>query len=89
MKAVPVQYCLDLADIGDVLDLLTRANAKLESGLVASVRFLKRRARLVRRIYEESTHNEHTRRFLANELHRLAQETQDLQELVRIEHTPN
>ena len=86
MKAVPVQYCLDLADIGDALDLLARANAKLETGLVASVRFLKRRARLVRRMYEDSPHNERTRRFLENELQRLAKEIEDVQELVRIEH---
>jgi two-component system chemotaxis response regulator CheB len=86
MKAVPVQYCLNLADIGDAVDLLARANARLESGLVASVRFLKRRARVVRRMFEDSTHNERTRRFLEKELRRLATETEDLKDLVKIEH---
>lgn len=68
MRDLPVTFCLRLAEIGPALDLLARRGTDFESGLSASVRMLKERVALFRRLITQSTRNIDTRDFLMAQL---------------------
>ena len=77
-----VDYCLNLGDIGPALDLLSRRNAKLETPLAASLRFLHQRSALLGRLLEQSKENEKTRLLLEGEANRLDLDIRRLEELL-------
>ena len=68
MRDLPVTFCLRLAEIGPALDLLARRGTDFESGLSASVRMLKERVALFRRLITQSTRDVDTRDFLMSQL---------------------
>lgn len=68
MRDLPVTFCLRLAEIGPALDLLARRGTIFESGLATSVRMLKERVALFRRLIDQSTRNVDTRDFLMAQL---------------------
>jgi hypothetical protein len=68
MRNLPVTFCLRLVEIGPALDLLARRGTIFESGLAASVRMLKERVALFRRLITQSTRNVDTRDFLMAQL---------------------
>ena len=87
MKDLPVDYCLELTEIGPVLDLLVRpagSNKKgvLETGLASAVRLLKDRARLLRRLHLQSERNPKTAKFLLAEIAALDRELKEVERLI-------
>ncbi len=68
MRDLPVTFCLRLAEIGPALDLLARRGTIFESGLAASVRMLRERVALFRRLIKQSEGNVDTRDFLMAQL---------------------
>lgn len=68
MRDLPVTFCLRLAEISPALDLLARRGTAFESGLSASVRMLKERVALFRRLITQSTRNVDTHDFLMAQL---------------------
>jgi two-component system chemotaxis response regulator CheB len=68
MRDIPVTFCLRLAEIGPALDLLARRGTIFESGLASSVRMLKERVALFRRLITQSEGNVDTRDFLMVQL---------------------
>jgi two-component system, chemotaxis family, protein-glutamate methylesterase/glutaminase len=69
MRNLPVDYCLDLSEIGPVLELMVRRTGShshrvLETGLASSLRLLKDRVRLFGKVYRQSRRNSKTRAFL-------------------------
>lgn len=82
MQDLPVTFCLQLAEIGPALDLLARRGTTLETGLGASVRMLKERVTLFRRLLVQSTRNVHTRDFLIAEMDTLQRDLRATQKLL-------
>jgi hypothetical protein len=82
MEAVPVTFCLNLADIGPALELLVRRTTRFETGLAVAVRTLRDRAALLVRLIDQSSRNPGTHEFLSNELSSLRRVFQSLDDLV-------
>ena len=82
MNDLPVTFCLRLAEIGPALDLLARRGTIFESGLAVSVRMLKERVALFRRLITQSTCNVDTRDFLIAQLATLQGDLQATQKLL-------
>jgi two-component system chemotaxis response regulator CheB len=82
MRNLPVTFCLRLAEIGPALDLLARRGTIFESGLATSVRMLKERAALFRRLITQSTRNVDTRSFLMTQLAALRRDLHATQTLL-------
>lgn len=82
LQNVPVTFCLNVSDIGPALDLLVRRNATLESGVAASVRFLKERVALLVRLLDQSEGNRETSEYLADELAALQRDLRHIKRLV-------
>ena len=82
MEALPVTFCLKLAEIGPTLDLLARRKTKLETGLAVSVRTLKDRVALLVRLIAQSTRNPETHRFLSTEMIALETDLHSIQTLL-------
>lgn len=78
----PVTFCLNLTDIGETLDLLSRRKGQLESGVAVSARLLRRRLALFGRLLEQSKDNASTTRFLSEELGLLRDDLRSLQTLL-------
>jgi hypothetical protein len=73
MRGLPVDYCLELSEIGPVLDLLVRRAGSrkqgiLETGLASALRLIKERVRLLDKVYEQSRRNPKTLSFLRAEM---------------------
>jgi two-component system chemotaxis response regulator CheB len=82
MRDLPVTFCLRLAEIGPALDLLARRGTIFESGLATSVRNLKERVALFRRLIAQSTRNGDTRDFLMVQLVALQEDLLATQKLL-------
>jgi hypothetical protein len=87
MKDLPVDFCLELAEIGPALDLMVRRagtyrRGVLETGLASAVRLLKDRARLLRRLHAQSERNPKTSRFLVAEIAALDRELKEVERLI-------
>ncbi|MBX3301773.1 MAG: chemotaxis protein CheB [Nitrospira sp.] len=82
MRNLPVTFVLYLAEIGPALDLLARRGTVFESGLSASVRMLKERVSLFKRLITQSTRNVDTRDFLIAELAALQEDLHGTQNLL-------
>jgi chemotaxis response regulator CheB len=82
MNDLPVTFCLRLAEIGPALDLLARRGTIFESGLAVSVRVLKERVALFRRLITQSTRNLDTRDFLIAQLATLQEDLLATQKLL-------
>jgi two-component system chemotaxis response regulator CheB len=87
MRNLKVDYCLNLAEIGPVLDLLVRRAGShkqgvLETGLASSVRLMKDRARLLAKLYDQSVGNPRTERFLQSEITALGHDIGRIQKLI-------
>lgn len=83
MKDLPVTFCLALPDIGLALDLLARRSSKLETGLAASVRMLKKRVELLVRLKAQSKRNLGSSAFLGEELIVLRQDLESITQLLQ------
>jgi hypothetical protein len=73
MQDLNVDYCLELSEIGPVLDLLVRRAGShkqgvLETGLATSVRLMRQRVRLLAKLFDQSRENPRTARFLQAEI---------------------
>ena len=84
MQALNVDYCVDLPDIGPLLDLLVRRAGSmeggvLETGLASSIRVMKDRLRLLTRLQEQSRRNPKTAAFIDGEIASLRLEIADIQ----------
>ena len=82
MRDLPVTFCLRLAEIGPALDILSRRGTTFETGLSASLRLLKERMALFKRLLVQSTKNRNTRDFLMSELDTLQQDLRATQTLL-------
>ena len=87
MAGLDVDYCLELSEIGPLLDLLVRRAGSmkrgvLETGLATSVRTLKERLRLLAKLHEQSQRNPRTARFIESEIAALDREIAAIQRLV-------
>ena len=87
MRDLGVDYCLELAEIGPVLELLVRRagpfkKGVLESGLASSLRLLKDRARLFDKLVSQSHGNPRTEKFLEAEVMALDRDIDRIQEMV-------
>ena len=87
MRNLDVDYCVALPDIGPLLDLLvrragSRKRAILETGLVSSVRQMKDRVLLLRRLDAQSRRNPKTARFLEAEIAALDREIGVIRRLI-------
>ena len=87
MRNLPVDYCLDLPEIGPVLELMVRrtgSNSKrvLETGLASALRLMRDRARLFAKVYNISDRNAKTRSFLKAEITALDREIVRLREML-------
>jgi two-component system chemotaxis response regulator CheB len=86
MKGLDVDYCVDLSEIGPLLDLLVRRAGSmkkgvLETGLASSVRLLKDRVHLLKKLETQSRKNPRTARFINAELSALEREIVGLRRL--------
>jgi two-component system chemotaxis response regulator CheB len=87
MRGLAADYCLDLSEIGPLLDLLVRRSHSddrclLETGLASSVRLMKDRARLLAKLAAQSHGNPKTARFLDAEITALEREITDIQSII-------
>jgi chemotaxis response regulator CheB len=82
MQDLPVTFCLKLAEIGPVLDLLVRRKTELETGLAVSVRMLKERVALLGRLLAQSQRNPGTHQFLSSEIISLERDLRSIQALL-------
>ena len=87
MTGLSVDYCLDLSEIGPVLDLLVRRAGStkrgvLETGLASSVRLMKDRVHLLRKLHLQSQRNPKTSRFLKSEIAALDREIEVIRRLI-------
>jgi two-component system chemotaxis response regulator CheB len=79
MKDLMVDYCVDLEEIGPLLDLLVRRDrthkrGDLEGGLAYALRGMRDRLRLLGRLLERSEENQDTHQFLIGEITALEDE---------------
>ncbi|HET7855423.1 MAG TPA: chemotaxis protein CheB [Gaiellaceae bacterium] len=87
LRALNVDYCVGLSDVGPLLDLLVRrAGSKrkdvLETGLASAVRLMKDRLHLLTRLHEQSRRNPKTARYIEAEIAALGREIARIQKLV-------
>jgi two-component system chemotaxis response regulator CheB len=87
LEGLSVDYCLDLSEIGPLLDLLVRRAGStkkgvLETGLASSVRLMKDRLRLLGKLERQSRNNPKTARFIQAEILALEREIVALQRLI-------
>jgi two-component system, chemotaxis family, protein-glutamate methylesterase/glutaminase len=87
MEGLSVDYCLDLAEIGPLLELLVRRAGPykegiLETGLASALRLMKDRAALLTKLYAQSRDNPKTSAFLASEIAALDRELASIRELI-------
>ena len=87
MEGLGVDYCLDLAEIGPLLELLVRRAGRykegvLETGLASAVRLMKDRAALLAKLYAQSRDNPKTSAFLASEIAALDRELAAIRALI-------
>ena len=87
MKDLAVDYCVNLSDIGPLLDLLVRRAGSqkrgvLETGLATSVRLMKDRLRLLAKLDEQSRTNPKTSRYVKAEIAALGREIASIQRLI-------
>ena len=82
MKDLAVTFCLRLAEIGPTIDLLARRSTTLETGLAVSVRTLKERVTLLKRLIDQSKGNPATSHFLFTEMRALDSDLRSLEALV-------
>jgi hypothetical protein len=79
MEGLGVDYCLDLPEIGPLLELLVRRagaykEGVLETGVASALRLMKDRATLLAKLYAQSRNNPKTSAFLASEIAALDRE---------------
>jgi two-component system chemotaxis response regulator CheB len=85
MKDLVVDYCVDLEEIGPLLDLLVRRGGErgdLEGGLAYALRGMRDRLRLLGRLLNSSEENADTHQFLMEETAALEDEIVRLRELL-------
>lgn len=87
MEGLDVDYCLDLEEIGPLLELLVRRAGPykegiLETGLASALRLMKDRAALLAKLYAQSRNNPKTSAFLASEIAALDRELASVRELI-------
>jgi hypothetical protein len=87
MRDLGVDYCLELAEIGPLLELLVRRagpfkKGVLETGLASSLRVLKDRARLFDKLVAQSRGNPRTEKFLEAEVTALDRDIDQIQAMV-------
>lgn len=88
MKDLNVDYCLNLSEIGPLLDLLVRRarstnkHEVLETGLASSVRFMKERVSLLAKLYAQSRENPKTELFLRAEIAALEDDIAEIQRMI-------
>ena len=87
MRGLGVDYCLELSEIGPLLDLLVRragshTQGVLETGLASALRLMKERVRLLARLYAQSRGNPKTETFLAAEIAALDRDVAGIQDLI-------
>ncbi len=87
LRAANADYCVELSEIGPLLDLLARRvgstkKTVLETGLASSVRLLKDRLRLLTRLHEQSRRNPKTARFIEAEIAALDREIARIRRLI-------
>jgi chemotaxis response regulator CheB/uncharacterized small protein (DUF1192 family) len=87
MRDLDVDYCLNLSEIGPLLDLLVRRAGSnkqgvLETGLATSVRVMKDRAHLLKKLHDQSGRNAKTVAFLDAEIAALDSEIAAIQALL-------
>ncbi len=87
MEGLSVDYCIDLAEIGPLLELLVRRAGPykegfLETGLASALRIMKDRAALLAKLYAQSRGNPRTSAFLASEIAALDRELASVRQLI-------
>jgi hypothetical protein len=87
MADLDVDYCLELAEIAPLLELLVRRAGSykeglLESGLASALRLMKDRAALLAKLYGQSRRNPKTSAFLASESAALDRELESVRALI-------
>ncbi len=87
MQTSDVDYCVELSDVGPLLDLLVRRAGStkkgvLETGLATSVRLMSDRLRLLTKLHEQSLRNPKTARFIRAEIQALGREIARIQRLI-------
>lgn len=82
MQDLPVTFCLNLAEIGQALDVLARRKTELETGLAVSARMLKERVALLGRLLSQSKRNLDTHQFLSTEIISLERDLRSIQALL-------
>src|SRR5262249_31612174 len=87
MDGLDVDYCLELSEIGPLLELLVRRagpfkDGMLETGLASALRLMKDRAALLAKLYAESRGNAKTSAFLAGEIAALDRELESVRALI-------
>jgi chemotaxis response regulator CheB len=86
LKALPVDFCLHLADIAPTLDLFARANATFETGLAASLRLLEQRTALLVRLLQHPHVDGHRRRLVQAEVETLKEQIAKLHTVLSKNH---
>jgi hypothetical protein len=89
MEGLGVDYCLELTEIGPLLELLVRRAGSykegiLETGLASALRLMKDRAALLAKLYAQSHDNPKTYAFLAGEIAALDRELEQVRELISV-----
>ncbi|HEX8796923.1 MAG TPA: chemotaxis protein CheB [Polyangiaceae bacterium] len=87
MEGLEVDYCLELAEIGPLLELLVRRSGPykegiLETGLASALRLMKERAELLAKLCAQSHDNPKTSTFLASEIGALDHELESIRKLI-------
>lgn len=87
MEGLDVDYCLDVAEIGPLLELLVRRAGPykggiLETGLASALRLMKERAALLAKLFAQSHDNPKTSTFLASEIAALNRELESVRALL-------
>lgn len=87
LKDLGVDYCLDLSEIGPLLELLVRRagpykEGALETGLASALRLMKDRAILLAKLQAQSQNNPKTSAFLASEIAALDDELARVRRLI-------
>ncbi len=90
MTDLNVDYCLELPEIGPVLDLLVRRAGShkegvLETGLASSVRLMRQRVRLLSKLFAQSRDNPRTSHFLKAEISALERDIERIRRLIPAE----
>jgi two-component system chemotaxis response regulator CheB len=91
MENLGVDYCIELSEIGPLLELLVRRaggykQGVLETGLASALRLMKDRATLLAKLYAQSRNNPKTAAFLVSEIAALDHELALVRELIGAPH---